>query len=68
MFYDQQLNDVKCHEAQLVRELVGCSAALDQALRFIAQASAGAIDIPFDLHMTARKYSGASSSLPIPPL
>eukprot|EP01032_Pedospumella_encystans_P014929 gene14929-17123_t len=67
IFYDQQLNDLECHQAELMQELAGCSAALDQALCFIAQSGGGAIDIPFDLQMTARKYSRVTNSLPVPP-
>mmetsp|Transcript_37806 Transcript_37806/g.65328 ORF Transcript_37806/g.65328 Transcript_37806/m.65328 type:complete len:182 (-) Transcript_37806:165-710(-) len=62
VLYDQQLNDLECHEAELLQELANCSAALDQALRFIAQAGGGAIDIPFDLQVTAHKYAGVTNS------
>ena len=63
VLYDQQLNDLECHEAELLQELANCSAALDQALQFIAHASEGTIDIPFDLQVTAHKYAGVTNSL-----
>ena len=67
ILYDQQIDDLECCDAELLQELANCSAALDQALRFIAQAGRGAIDILFDLQVTALKYSRATSSLLVPP-